>query len=101
MLDSPQTLLHSSFGIGCVVAQAPPSIFPSTAPAVRLRVQPTETTYLPAAAYDGTPRATPRGAHFDIDGGDGTFYAGEGGMLDRGEGMERWKVGAGRLVPAD
>jgi len=48
--------LNSSFGIGSDISlNTPVSIFPLAAPAVRLKWEPTETSYLMAAAYDGYP----------------------------------------------
>jgi porin len=47
--------INSSFGTAADIAQTVPSIFPTTAVAVRVRVQPTEDSYLLAAVYDGKP----------------------------------------------
>lgn len=48
--------LNSSFGIEPdISANAPVSIFPLAAPAIRLKWEPTKTSYMMAAAYDGDP----------------------------------------------
>ncbi|MBW2542608.1 MAG: carbohydrate porin [Deltaproteobacteria bacterium] len=47
--------VNSSFGIGADIAQTTPSIFPTTALALRARIQPTADTYFLASVYDGIP----------------------------------------------
>ncbi len=47
--------LQSSFGISPDISQNGPSIFPVTSLAIRLKVWPTENTYIMAALYDGVP----------------------------------------------
>jgi len=47
--------INSSFGISADIAQTVPSIFPTTALALRVRAQPTEDSYLLAGVYDGKP----------------------------------------------
>lgn len=47
--------INSSFGISADIAQTVPSIFPTTALALRVRAQPTEESYLLAGVYDGKP----------------------------------------------
>ena len=94
VLDSAQTLINSSFGLGADVGQLPPSTFPNAALGLRLRVQPSEESYLLAGVYDGDPRASAHGANFDIRGEDGAFWALEGGLRG-GEGMQHYKLAAG------
>jgi porin len=47
--------INSSFGISADIAQTAPSIFPTTALALRVRARPTERSYLLAGVYDGKP----------------------------------------------
>jgi len=47
--------LQSSFGISPDISQNSPSIFPVAALGIRLKVWPTENTYIMAALYDGVP----------------------------------------------
>jgi len=47
--------LQSSFGISPDISQNGPSIFPVAALGTRLKVWPTENTYIMAALYDGVP----------------------------------------------
>lgn len=75
-------LLNSSFGIGAEVSQVLPPIFNATSVGARLKVQPTNQTYLMAALYDGIPGDpnNPRGTHIRFDGGDGVFWGSELGV---------------------
>ena len=87
--------LNSSFGIGIDVAQVGPSIFPTTAPGVRLRLNWTPDTYLLAAVYDGVAGDPndPYGTHISFDRGDGMFAIAEAGLL--GGESHYYKVGVG------
>lgn len=69
--------INSSQGIGIDVGQSGtngPSIFPNTAVALRLRVQPSESFSLSVALFDGHPGAPDDGDKFDL-------------MLSRSEGI--------------
>jgi porin len=81
-LDYAQTLLNSSFGIGPEIAQADPSIFPTTALGGRGRWEPTDGTYLMFGAYDGVPGDPDedRRTHVHLRRQDGIFYALEVGL---------------------
>ena len=87
--------LNSSFGIGIDVAQVGPSIFPTTSPGVRLRLNWTPNTYLLAAVYDGVAGDPndPYGTHVSFDHGDGVFVIAEAGLL--GGEAHYYKVGVG------
>ena len=69
--------LNSAFGIQTNISQVGPSIFPTTALAVRGRYQVAPDYYLMAAIYDGVPGdpENPRGTHVNLDSEDGLFYA--------------------------
>ena len=75
--------LHSAFGIGAEVAQVGPSIFPTTALALRLRWRPArgDGRYLLLAAYDGVPGdpADARKTRIILEARDGIFWAVEAG----------------------
>lgn len=90
--------LNSSFGIGPEIGQAVPSFFPTTSPAVRLRVAPTTNTYVIAAVYDGVPGdpADPYGTEVAFDDGDGVFGIGEIGLI--GSGTTYYKLGLGGWI---
>lgn len=87
--------LNSSFGIGPDLAQVGPSIFPSTSPGVRIRLNWTPATYLLAAIYDGVAGDPndPYGTHIKFDEGDGVFMIGEAGLL--GSEARYYKLGVG------
>jgi porin len=90
--------LNSSFGVSAEIAQTAPSIFPTTALAVRVRAQPTEGSYLLAAVYDGKP-----GDPYDskrttikLDEDDGVFAALEAGLAKGEPGRsDYYKLGVG------
>ncbi len=90
--------LNSSFGISADIAQTSPSIFPTTALAVRLRAEPSECSYALAAVYDGVPGDPDHSSRTTIrfDDGDGVFAVLEAGLA-RGEPGRRdyLKLGAG------
>ena len=87
--------LNSSFGIGVDVAQVGPSIFPTTSPGVRIRLNWTPNTYLLAAVYDGVAGDPndPYGTHISFDHGDGVFVIAEAGVL--GGESHYYKLGVG------
>jgi len=69
--------LQSSFGISPDISQNGPSIFPVAALGTRLKVWPTESTYIMAALYDGVPGdpANPTRTSIRLGHGDGLFGA--------------------------
>ncbi len=69
--------LHSSFGISADISQNGPSIFSVTALGARLKVWPTESTYIMTALYDGVPGdpTNPTHTSIQLDKGDGLFGA--------------------------
>lgn len=87
--------LNSSFGIGVDLAQVGPSIFPTTSPGVRLRLNWTPNAYLLAAVYDGVAGDPddPYGTHVSFDHGDGVFAIAEAGLL--GGESHYYKFGVG------
>ena len=89
VLEHAALFLNSSFGISPDISQAGPSIFPTTALALRTRLQFGEGAYLLAAVYDGVPGDPDdaRGTHIRFDDGDGVFAAVEWGS-SRGQAGE-------------
>lgn len=98
VLEYASLFINSSFGIGPDISQVGPSIFSSTSLGVRLKVQPTETSYLMTALYDGVPGdpAHPSRTAIILKEEDGIFTAVEAG-LSAGQpgGKEYFKIGAG------
>jgi porin len=90
--------INSSFGISADIAQTAPSIFPTTALAVRVRAEPGEDSYLLAAVYDGKP-----GDPYDssrttvkLTKSDGVFAALETGLAHGEPGRrDYYKLGVG------
>lgn len=101
VLEYAANFINSSFGISPDISQVGPSIFPTTAPALRAKVQPTPGSYLLAAVYDGVPGdlELPQRSHLEFSSEDGVFTALEAG-LTRGEpgGADYFKLGAGAWV---
>jgi porin len=89
-LEYAGSLINSSFGISPDIAQVGPSIFPTTALALRLKAKPSETSYIQGAVYDGIPGDpnNSRGTHIKFDSGDGVFGALEGGFVSSKESNE-------------
>ncbi len=82
--DTSGLFMHSTFGIGTDIAQSGqngPSIFPFTSVGSRVRVKPTEETYLQAAILDGVPGDVDdvRGTHIHFKENDGLLMIGEAG----------------------
>lgn len=75
-------LINPSFGISPDISQVQPSIYSTTAPAIRLEFKPAADSYLLAAAYDGVPGnpGHPAGTRIDISKNDGIFWAAETGL---------------------
>lgn len=74
-LEYAGALINSSFGIEIDISQVGPSIFNTTALGSRLRLKPTESSYIQSAIYDGIPGSpsSQRGTRIDFREGDGTF----------------------------
>jgi len=88
VVDSAAPFLHSSLGIGPELSQLPPSIFPTTSLAARLRLEPVEDFYLQYAVYDGVP-GNPRdvhGTHVLLSSDDGLLHALEVGRQASADG---------------
>ena len=79
VLDNASTLINSSFGVGPDLSQIGPSIFSTTALALRARVSFSDSVSLAAAVYDGVPGdpENDRGTRIRFDSHDGTFSIGE------------------------
>jgi porin len=101
VLEYAATFINSSFGIAPDISQVGPSIFPTTALALRLKAQPTSGSYLLAALYDGEPGdpELPRRRSLSLSSNDGIFTALEAG-LSQGEPGEAdyFKLGVGGWV---
>lgn len=83
-LENAAVLINSSFGISPETSQVGPSIFSTTALALRLKVQPFSGIYVQSALYDGVPGNPndPRGTHVDFRDGDGLFWGSEVGVTN-------------------
>ncbi len=87
--DSSGLFLHSTFGIGTDIAQSGvngPTIFPFSSVGTRIRVNPTDTTYVQAAILDGVPGDTDHlsGTHINFNENDGLLIVGEAGYTPEG-----------------
>ncbi len=100
-LEYGALFINSSFGIEPDISQVGPSIFPLTALAARLKIEPNEHSYLVVAMYDGIPGDPDHPTHtaikFDHD--DGVFSAVEMGLTG-GDGVGRgyYKIALGGWV---
>lgn len=98
VLEYACLFINSSFGISPDISQVGPSIFSTTSLGARLKVQPSETSYLLAALYDGVPGdpANPSRTAIILREEDRVFFAVEAG-LSAGQpgGKEYFKLGAG------
>ena len=86
-LDYSAVLLNASFGFGIELSQTGNSTYPVTGLASRIRYQPTETSYVMFAVYDGIPGSprNPKGTHVHLSQDDGLFYAAEAGVTSTEE----------------
>lgn len=89
---------NSSFGIAPQISQVGPSIFPTTALALRLAAKPTDKSYVLAAVYDGVPGDpdNERSGAIKFDSGDGIFSALEVGLSpeeDAGSAYYKFSIG--------
>lgn len=76
VVESAELFMNSSFGIGPELALSGrngPSIFPNTALAVRLKVEPRPGYAFTAAVMDGDPGAA-AGTHIHLNAADGVFF---------------------------
>lgn len=85
LAESAALFFHSSFGIGTELGQTGtngPSIFPVTAPSVRLRVDPSKSMFAQAAIFNGESgqKSLPYGTHMRISPDDGVLAIGEFGL---------------------
>ncbi|MEZ5597502.1 MAG: carbohydrate porin [Pseudomonadales bacterium] len=94
-LEHAGIFLNSSFGIGVDVAQAGPSIFPTTAMTARLRIEGDSGRYLSGAVYDGIPGdpGEERRTQIQFKASDGLFSILEAGLL--GEADHYYKLAVG------
>lgn len=92
--------IEPTYGIGTDIAQSGvngPSIFPTTALAARIKVQPTKEWYAQAVLLDGIPGDPndAKGTHIDLDKEDGGLVVAEAGYIPGGENPEgKFGVGA-------
>ncbi len=87
--DSSLLFIHSTYGIGTDIAQSGingPSIFPFTSLAARLRVRPTNDSYIQAAVLDGVPGDpnNPSGTQIELNDNDGALLVAEAGYNPEG-----------------
>jgi porin len=101
VLEYASNFINSSFGISPDISQVGPSIFPTTALALRLRARPTPGSYLLAAVYDGVPGdpELPQRTHLRLSEHDGVFTALEAGLTRDEPGSPGYfKLGAGGWI---
>ena len=101
VLDYAGDFINSSFGISPDISQVGPSIFPTTALALRIKARPTAGSYLMAAVYNGEPGdpgLPGRGRlHWSVR--NGVFTAFEGGLRRGTPGQSAYlKLGLGAWV---
>lgn len=103
VLENAALFTNSSFGIGPDVSQVGPSIFPTTALALRLRVEPCPVSYLQVAVYDGVPGDPDNENRTQVilGEGDGQFYAGEFGVSDDADGYYKVALGGWYRTASD
>jgi porin len=100
--ESSAIFLNPTYGIDTAYAGTGvngPSVFPTSSLAARLKIAPTEKSYLMAAILDGVPGspANPHGTHIDLGRKDGMLVAAEAGYgdLDGGRiGVGGWRYSA-------
>jgi porin len=97
-IEYASMFINSSFGISADIAQTAPSIFPTTALALRARAQLTESSYLLASVYDGKPGDPydSRRTTVKLTKEDGIFTALEAGFAHSEAGRgDYYKLGVG------
>jgi porin len=88
---------NSSFGIAPQISQVGPSIFPTTALALRIAAKPTDGSYVLAAVYDGVPGDPDddTSSAIQFNDGDGVFTGVEAGLRAPDEAARYYKVAIG------
>lgn len=106
-LQSGGLFLNSAFGIGPEFAQSGiegPSIFPRTAPGLRVAYKPAPDVVLRAAVLDGVPLIRPDDSLGAFRRGDGLLYVTELALLDRPgvrmDSDQRTRIGRNAMLPA-
>lgn len=90
--------LHASFGLGLELSQSGingPSVFPYTAPALRVRVEPSEKIYLQTAIFSaraGSPNSM-KGSHFHLDPDEGRLFITELGIYGSEKQASKYSFG--------
>lgn len=84
--ESSGLFFNSSFGVGRELSQSGangPSIFPTTAPSLRLRAEPSKSFYIQMAAFNGLSGklSEPHGTHFSLNAHDGLLLINEAAYL--------------------
>jgi carbohydrate-selective porin OprB len=92
-LEHAGALLNSSFGISPDMSQVGISIYPTTSPAVRLRISPAENFYFSTAAFDGIPGSEydESGTQVSLQKDDGAFLVQEFGYANDFEDFSHYK----------
>ena len=95
-LDSAETFLNGSFGIGQEIAQDNLPTWAITAPGVRIYAPLGDGVYAQAAVYDGIPGdpTNPYGTHVRFDKGDGVLTIAETGWVDAANTTTKIAAGA-------
>lgn len=105
--DTAGLLIAPPFGIGSELAATGPngpSIFPSTSLGLRVRIAPTDTTYLQAAAINAMAGVIGDPGGVDTDFDEGALLAAEAGWTGRGKvaaGLWRYTTDQDDLVDVD
>ncbi|MCF6330731.1 MAG: carbohydrate porin [Sulfurimonas sp.] len=83
-LEYAGIFINSSFGIEPDISQVTPSIFPVTSLVARLKIQPSDNSYILAAIYDGVPGDPDdeKATAIKFDEGDGIFASVEIGLTN-------------------
>ena len=94
-LESKNLFIHDSFGTQSDISQVGPSVFPTTALAVRLAWEGETGLYARVAMYDGIAGSSTNdhGTHINLEKEDGLFYAFEVGQV-----TDNYKVALGNWI---
>jgi porin len=98
VIEYGSSFTHSAFGISTDISQIGPSIFPTTSVAARVKVRPTEGSYVLAAVYDGVPGNPnhPTRTTVRLEKDEGVFAVLEAGLVrSEPERDDYFKLGAG------
>jgi porin len=101
VLEYGSLFINSSFGISPEISQTGPSIFPTTSLAARLKIQPTDRSYVMAAVFDGVPGDPddPPNTAIILKKKDGIFGVLEAGLFQGAPGLADYcKLAAGGWV---